>query len=125
MLVIVPRQYVAGIYRRVIVGVCQQGPSEKRMVVALLIIDLAHKLFFVVEVSPAINDLTARMIRLWKAGSNVLRDRTEQCRIDAVVHKRSSQVDLPSRVAGRRGEGCKVAGKHCGGWNVRSRIAWV
>ena len=80
-------EHVVGVWRIGIVEVRQQNTPKKRVLIALLIIDLAYILLLVVKVPLAISDLPARIIRLWKAGGEVLRHGTEQRWINAVVHK--------------------------------------
>src|SRR5437867_10758992 len=92
---------------------------------ARLIVELDHELELVFNVFPAIRQFPARAIRFRKAGRDFYRSRTEQCGIDTVVYKRAPQRDLTACVAGRRSEGRKVAGQHCGCGNKGPHIGRV
>ena len=67
----------------------------------VLIIDLADKLPLIVVRLLTKSDFAARIVGLRKSGGHFHRDGTELRRIDAVIHVRSSQCDLPAAVAGR------------------------
>ena len=122
--------WIAGIG---VIEIGQQHAPEERMLIALLIIDLAHNLVFVVEVSLAENDFSAGIIRLRETRGNVLRRWAEQSRIDMVVDKTSGrtvrvpvfQRDRSSCVTCTKGKGRKVTGEHRGRRNVTSDVAGI
>src|SRR5207237_8524345 len=99
-------------WRRTVIARHDESP-EQRLLHAGLIVDLTHNLFLIVVGSEAVSNLSARIIRLRKAAGDFQCYGMEQRRVDAVVYKRSFQRDLPARVANGRGEGRKIARKHC------------
>src|SRR5204862_5330617 len=96
-----------------------------RLLGAVLVVDLADNLVLVVNVPSTKRQFAARIVCLRQAGGNFHCHGTEQRRIDTVVHKRSSQRDLPAGVAGRRGERSEIAGEHRSCWNELPRIGRV
>ena len=78
-----------------------QIPAEERVVGALLVVDPADGLMAVFAIRIPVNDLSTWIRRLRQLGQELQGSFVEQRRIDAVVHERSSQIDLPAAVAAR------------------------
>src|SRR5262249_20847225 len=122
--------WIAGIG---VIEIRQQHASEERVFIALLIIDLAHNLVFVVDVSLAENDFSARIIRFGQTRGNVLRRWAEQSRIDMVVDNTSGrtvsvfffQRDRSFGVTCSSGQGRKVTGQHRGRWDITFEVARI